>query len=61
MMIVSLAMGFLFISKDPETSDQSKTLTLLKIRVTLAAIIVILTAIGLYTGQLTINPVPWSP
>jgi hypothetical protein len=58
LLLLSLAGSLFFLLVDQGKREKKRTLYLLGLRVFFAATIIILVAIGLYTGELG-NSVPW--
>jgi hypothetical protein len=58
LLILSLAGGLFFLLVDKGETGRKRTVYLLGLRVFFAAILIMLIAIGLYTGELG-NSVPW--
>ena len=58
LLILSLAGGLFFLLIDKGDTGRKRTVYFLGLRVFFAAVLIILVAIGLYTGELG-NSVPW--
>ena len=58
LLLLSLAGGLFFLLIDKGDTDRKRTVYFLGLRVFFAAVLIILVAIGLYTGELG-NSVPW--
>ena len=58
LLLLSLAGGLFFLLIDKGETGRKRTVYLLGLRVFFAAILIMLIAIGLYTGELG-NSVPW--
>ena len=58
LLLLSLAGGLFFLLVDKGETGRKRTVYLLGLRVFYAAILIMLIAIGLYTGELG-NSVPW--
>ena len=58
LLLLSLAGGLFFLLVDKGETGRKRTVYLLGLRVFFAAILIMLIAIGLYTGELG-NSVPW--
>ncbi|MBL88254.1 MAG: hypothetical protein CMD80_02060 [Gammaproteobacteria bacterium] len=58
LLLLSLAGGLFFLLTDQGDTGRKRTVYLLGLRVFFAALLIILVAIGLYTGELG-NSVPW--
>ncbi|MEM7218327.1 MAG: twin transmembrane helix small protein [Pseudomonadota bacterium] len=57
--VVSLFSGLAFLFKDTGTGSSKRTLYALGVRITLAVLLVLVVAYGLYTGELTMQA-PWT-
>tara|TARA_B100000700_G_scaffold70786_1_gene78709 strand:- start:441 stop:662 length:222 start_codon:yes stop_codon:yes gene_type:complete len=60
LLVLSLAGGFFFLFIDQGDTGRKRTVYMLGLRVFFAALLIILVAIGLYTGELGNNDVPWN-
>ena len=60
LLVLSLAGGFFFLFIDQGDTGRKRTVYMLGLRVFFAALLIILVAIGLYTGELGNNAVPWN-
>ena len=58
LLLLSLVVGLFFLFVDKGDTGRKRTVYLLGLRIFFAALLVILVAIGLYTGELG-NTVPW--
>ena len=58
LLLLSLVGGLFFLFVDKGDTGRKRTVYLLGLRIFFAALLVILVAIGLYTGELG-NTVPW--
>ena len=58
LLLLSLAGGLFFLLIDKGDTGRKRTVYFLGLRVFFAAVLIILVAIGLYTGELG-NSVPW--
>ena len=59
LLLLSLAGGLFFLLIDQGDTGRKRTVYLLGLRVCVAALLIILVVIGLYTGELG-NSVPWN-
>ena len=56
--VISLFSGLVFLFKDSDVPDSRRTLYALGLRITLAALLLVVIFYGLYTGELGLNA-PW--